>query len=264
MDEVGFQAAKDFLQGGLEKLIQDTSDAYLKEVDDFVDPVVEDRFEKEKVQEWREASVKLVEDVFWRLQAFASESQDLPASIKTAQEHTQEIINQVFGWTSEDHSNSRVFLAWLGGDKEGCPWAKAALTYNAKFWDCFKDLLRALGNDARSRPRRPVPVSRSANAAKPPQHRKNKGRPRDKLVEYHRNQILSVIEKGLTGEEYCARLTERGIATPIRWQKNEGCPKTYLDAYNHQDLEQRKKWRARIYDEKNKISRAKRPAKTRT
>ena len=88
-----------------------------------------------------------------------------------------------------------------------------------------------------------------------------KGRSKDKLVAYHAKQVSLIIQEGCVGEEYCRRLTQRGILPPPRWRA-EGCPKDYIDAYNHPKPEERKKWRARIYSEKNKI--AKNPlAKTR-
>jgi hypothetical protein len=88
-----------------------------------------------------------------------------------------------------------------------------------------------------------------------------KGRSKDKLVAYHAKQVSLIIQEGCVGEEYCRRLTQRGILPPPRWRA-EGCPKDYIDAYNHPKSEERKKWRARIYSEKNKI--AKNPlAKTR-
>jgi hypothetical protein len=101
------------------------------------------------VQAWREGSVYWISDVFRRLMAFAEESQNLTASIKTANELTWQVINKVFGWTPDDHSNSRVFRDVLGGDL--CPWPKIIARHNKEFWDGFDKLLGELRNDARSR-----------------------------------------------------------------------------------------------------------------
>jgi hypothetical protein len=93
---------------------------------------------------------------------------------------------------------------------------------------------------------------------------KGKGRPKDKFVELHQKQIKEVAaEVKFVGEAYCKALDDRNIQTPIRWQTSERCPKQYLQAYNHPDPTERKKWRQRINDEKYKASHVKPLAKTR-
>ena len=93
---------------------------------------------------------------------------------------------------------------------------------------------------------------------------KGKGRPKDKFVELHQKQIKEVAaEVKFVGGAYCKALDDRNTQTPIRWQTSERCPKQYLQAYNHPDPTERKKWRQRINDEKYKATHAKPLAKTR-
>jgi len=99
-------------------------------------------------------------------------------------------------------------------------------------------------------------------SVKTAQNQKRRGRPQDNHVAFHRRQLLPFIKEGLTGKEYVKRLTDGRVPTPTSWQ-SEGCPKTYLEAYNHKDPEQRKKWRNRIADEKYKTSRDNQHAKIR-
>jgi len=58
---------------------------------------------------------------------------------------------------------------------------------------------------------------------------------------------------GVTGERYCRKLDEKGLSTPPDWQKRDGCPKKYVDAWNHP--REPKKWRQRIADEKSRATR---------
>jgi hypothetical protein len=83
-----------------------------------------------------------------------------------------------------------------------------------------------------------------------------KGRPRIKLVAMRRRVIKNIAATGATGREYCKRLTEAGLSTPVHWQNEEGpCPKSYLEAYDHPDPKLRKKWRQRIANEKSQATR---------
>jgi hypothetical protein len=76
-------------------------------------------------------------------------------------------------------------------------------------------------------------------------------------------QLRSVrIHKGIKGEAYCKALDGK-LSTPVSWQKNENCPKRYLDAYWHSDPVEREKWRDRICDERYKAKRNTELANTR-
>jgi len=96
-----------------------------------------------------------------------------------------------------------------------------------------------------------------------PRAKSRKGRPKDKLLMWRRQVIQRTSGKGLMGREYCAALNAEGLSTPISWQKNERCPKTYPEAYAHPSPTERKKWRNRIADEKYKATKRKPLAKTR-
>jgi len=84
--------------------------------------------------------------------------------------------------------------------------------------------------------------------------RPRRGRPRDKLVELRRRVIQEIAATGVKGEEYCSALAGRGLETSISWQKNEGCPRSYPEAWRYP------KWRKRIQDEKHKNTRSHRIA----
>ena len=87
--------------------------------------------------------------------------------------------------------------------------------------------------------------------------RPKRGRPLNKLAASRREIIQRVAAKGLKGEAYCDALDKLALATSVHWQKNEGCPKKYLDAFNHANPGQRKKWRNRIANEKYLATRLK-------
>jgi hypothetical protein len=80
--------------------------------------------------------------------------------------------------------------------------------------------------------------------------KRRRGRPLNKAAADRRETIQGAAAKGLKGAAYCEELGRVNLSTPYNWQKSEGCPKKYLDAYHHTDLVQRKKWRNRIADEK--------------
>ena len=86
---------------------------------------------------------------------------------------------------------------------------------------------------------------------------KRRGRPKDIYVEQREMRLLEVMRDSpqLRGIAYCKALDDGKVTPSIRWITNEKCPKTYVDAYNHPDREQRKKWRKRIQDEKSRIAR---------
>jgi len=80
--------------------------------------------------------------------------------------------------------------------------------------------------------------------------KQRKGRPPDKMLKARQELIRRVAAGGLEGAAYCEALGKAGLSTSIRWQKNEGCPKNYLEAFNHVTPALRKKWRNRIANEK--------------
>lgn len=85
--------------------------------------------------------------------------------------------------------------------------------------------------------------------------KRKRGRPLSSLAATRREIIRRVAaQEGATGERYCNRLHEAGLSTPMEWQKAEGCPKEYLDAWNHPDQDARRKWRQRISNEKSKYT----------
>jgi hypothetical protein len=104
--------------------------------------------------------------------------------------------------------------------------------------------------------------ARITDRTKPPL-RKRKGRPKDITSAIRTAKIWEIAQLRVIGEAYCKALDDREINTPARWQRNEGCPKLYLEAFNHKDRSLRKKWRQRISDEKYKATRSKPLAKTR-
>ncbi len=81
-----------------------------------------------------------------------------------------------------------------------------------------------------------------------------KGRRPDKYREVRREVIRRVAAMGVKGEQYCKALDAKQLPTPFSWQKNEGCPETYLAAYWHPDPAARAKWRQRIANEKSKAT----------
>lgn len=61
-------------------------------------------------------------------------------------------------------------------------------------------------------------------------------------------RIRVVVDRGAKGKMYCRELENEGIRPRQRWI-DEGCPATYPAAYKDE------KWRARLQDEKYKVSR---------
>ena len=74
------------------------------------------------------------------------------------------------------------------------------------------------------------------------------------LEEPRRLIIRRVAARGVKGARYCEGLDAAGLSTPVSWQQNEGCLKTYPQAYWHQDPVERAKWRQRIANEKSKMT----------
>jgi hypothetical protein len=89
--------------------------------------------------------------------------------------------------------------------------------------------------------------------------RSSKGRPPNSLVATRQKVLQKIAATGATGEHYCTEVVNAGISTPLEWQKRDGCPASYLDAWNHQNLETRKKFRQRISDEKYKATKRNSP-----
>jgi hypothetical protein len=100
-----------------------------------------------------------------------------------------------------------------------------------------------------------TPLRQHLNPGAAPKSKR--GRPQDKMARNRQEVIRKVAQKGHKGEEYCDMLGKAGLSTSIAWQKNERCPKNYLDAFNHADPTLRKKWRDRIADEKYRATRKK-------
>ena len=76
------------------------------------------------------------------------------------------------------------------------------------------------------------------------------GRPKSVLVSIRRPLIQTAAASGAKGKDYCMRLS---LKTPIEWQKRYGCPKTYPEAWDHQDPAKRKKFRQLISSEKSRF-----------
>jgi hypothetical protein len=87
------------------------------------------------------------------------------------------------------------------------------------------------------------------------QRKNERGRPRSVVVATKQQAIQKIAAStGATGERYCKQLDATGLSTPLDWQKREGCPKKYTDAWNHPKPSERAKWRHRIADEKSKAT----------
>jgi hypothetical protein len=82
---------------------------------------------------------------------------------------------------------------------------------------------------------------------------KAKGRPKNGVVAKRRQYMVTFAEKGLQGELYCRAMDQVGVGTPVTWRL-EGCPAKYLDAWNHPNPVERKKWRQRISNEKSQAT----------
>jgi hypothetical protein len=94
---------------------------------------------------------------------------------------------------------------------------------------------------------RPLPAMGTEHATPA---KRQRGRPPDKLREYRRSNIQRVAATGKRGADYCKALDDTSFTTPVAWQHNQGCPKSYMAAWNHPNLAERKKWRRRIDDER--------------
>ena len=84
--------------------------------------------------------------------------------------------------------------------------------------------------------------------------KKGRGRPQNWLTSMRRQSICDVAATGVKGKQYCQELDARRVSTPIEWQKRDGCPKNYTEAWDHPSLAAQKKWRQRISDEKSKMT----------
>jgi hypothetical protein len=85
--------------------------------------------------------------------------------------------------------------------------------------------------------------------------RKHTGRPPSSNKRERQKTIRNVSSRDVVGKDYCAVLDAEGVSTKKSWQR-DGCPKTYLKAYEHPDPAKRKRWRALITDEKYKATRS--------
>jgi hypothetical protein len=90
----------------------------------------------------------------------------------------------------------------------------------------------------------------------------SKGRPRSVAVSTRRELLRKIATTGVRGVHYCQALVKAGLSTPLEWQKRDGCPKSYAEAWDHPDPQRRKTFRHRISDEKYKATRQHSPEVT--
>lgn len=81
-----------------------------------------------------------------------------------------------------------------------------------------------------------------------------KGRSKNPLVAARKKLIRQVSEKLLQGEAYCRELERLNFSTPMAWQKRDGCPASYLQAWNYPNIVKRAQFRQWITDEKSKAT----------
>lgn len=126
------------------------------------------------------------------------------------------------------------------------------------FERCFTEWERALRSEIEFWPVRPSEVlDRFDDHLATDEKRRRRGRPKDVLRQHRIAKIRRVIERGLRGIDYVKALkNDAGLKTPLPWQHNENCPAEYLDAWNHQNPTERKKWRNRIAAERSNVERA--------
>jgi hypothetical protein len=89
-----------------------------------------------------------------------------------------------------------------------------------------------------------------------PNRVRGRGRPRSVLVAKRREVIQRISATGVTGESYCRAMDARGLSTPFEWCTREGCPKSYLEAWNHCNPTKRGKFRSLIKNEKHKMTKS--------
>jgi hypothetical protein len=58
--------------------------------------------------------------------------------------------------------------------------------------------------------------------------------------------IREVAATGVKGREYCKALAARRLDTSIDWQRNQNCPKSYVEAWDDKS----RKWRNPISTER--------------
>jgi hypothetical protein len=87
-----------------------------------------------------------------------------------------------------------------------------------------------------------------ATAAASPQPKRRRGRHAKLTNEFRRETIQRVWWTGKRGLAYCKALRDAKLSTPLEWQK-EGCLASYVDAFNHPEPDDAKKWQKRIRDE---------------
>ena len=81
-----------------------------------------------------------------------------------------------------------------------------------------------------------------------------------KTLEERWKAIAEVSATGAAGAAYAKGLDDRGLETPVAWQKNEGCPPRHLLAWTHINSQLRKVWCQRLMDEKSRVGRRNRAA----
>lgn len=153
----------------------------------------------------------------------------------------------------------------LGGRRVGWEWHLADRTAGRAHvvdqfrksaqWQQFEDDLLTVAESHISKrgfsaPRNAIDHSKSQRVKK----ENGAGRPRSVLLAARQEVICKTADSGAKGERYCQQLDAAGFSTPLDWQKREGCPKKYIDAWNHPKESERGKWRQRIADEKSKAT----------
>ncbi len=83
-----------------------------------------------------------------------------------------------------------------------------------------------------------------AAPAKPAKKRR-RGRSPDEWVRWRRQKIKQVCLTGVKDREYCQRLDNLVLPLPFQWKAQKGCPRTYVEAWDHPN----RKWRSLIKNE---------------
>jgi hypothetical protein len=116
---------------------------------------------------------------------------------------------------------------------------KIVITAAGGWETCIAVIVQAFLARTTLPPRLVLPTEKNISSSR------RRGRVPDTLVKHRTKLIQAVADMGLTGEAYCKALAAR-LETPISWQRNENCPKSYVEAWNDPSG----KWRSRIDDER--------------
>ncbi len=176
-------------------------------------------------------------------------------------------VNRAFSWRApvwlyaylSDRPSDKAYNpedAWsrLNEEKTNAVFAKFVLDFwmglESSFAGHMQNIRVVLAQQGKAALRRSGELLEAARTKATARKRKVTTRPQDRMVSTRR-KIIRLIPKEVKGDAYCKALGAK-LSTPISWQKNEKCPKSYNDAYWHSDLDERQKWRARIWDERYK------------